>query len=200
MTGSGSMSQASVTEISMDRNAVARNEFVTRLVRTHYERMRVTAIGCLHRYRLQHDAEADDLVNSVVEVVLRVSQRLDEMPPQQMSIYLDQAVRRKAIDLYRAKHRQMRDVRKQASTSVEMLDVCRDSSIEAPDIQMEELLGTMYDTLSADERAIAMLRRSGHEWRDIAERLGRTEGAVRMQFQREIARLKTRLAQGNQKD
>jgi hypothetical protein len=46
-----------------------------------------------------------------------------------------------------------------------------------------------YDELTGFERLIAMLRRSGGTWDEIAERFDTTPEAVRKRWQRAIARV-----------
>ncbi len=90
----------------------------------------------------------------------------------------------------RQQHRQKRDVARTESHGG-LIDGLSDHQQDTPSaiVSGKELLSVMEGRLSPDERQVADLRRQGLSWAEVAERLGGTAQARRMQMDRAADRV-----------
>jgi RNA polymerase sigma factor (sigma-70 family) len=109
--------------------------------------------------------------------------------PEQLVKLLMSMARNKLASLARREHRLRRDARRVAATQPEVLEQVADSAASPSEIVLRrELVDRMRAELTADERQIADLRVEGLGWEDVAQRLGGSAQARRMQLARGIER------------
>jgi RNA polymerase sigma factor (sigma-70 family) len=109
--------------------------------------------------------------------------------PEQLVKLLMSMARNKLASLARREHRLRRDARRVAATQPEVLEQVVDTAISPSEtILRRELVERMRAELSDDERQIADLRVEGLGWDEVAERLGGTAQARRMQLARGVER------------
>jgi RNA polymerase sigma-70 factor (ECF subfamily) len=109
--------------------------------------------------------------------------------PEQLVKLLMSMARNKLASLARREQRLRRDVRRLAATEPEVLEQVEDSAVSPCEIVLrQELVDRMRAELTDDERRIADLRALGMGWEEVAERLGGSAQARRMQLSRGIER------------
>ena len=109
--------------------------------------------------------------------------------PQQLLKLLVTMARNKLASAARRAHQQRRDQRRTASAEGALADLA-DQHL-APDEQMAagEMLERLRQAMTAEERQLADLRGQNLAWEDIAQQLGGTAQARRMQLARAIDRI-----------
>ena len=109
--------------------------------------------------------------------------------PEQLVRLLMSMARNKLASLARREQRLRRDVRRVASTQPEDLEQVVDTEDSPSEIVLRrELIDRMRAELTDDERQIADLRVEGMGWDEVAELLGGSAQARRMQLARGIER------------
>jgi RNA polymerase sigma factor (sigma-70 family) len=110
--------------------------------------------------------------------------------PQHLVRLLVTMARNKLASKARMEHRQRRDNRRVASADPDALDELADQQPSPSEIlSHRELLERMRSSLTDEEREIANLRGQGLAWEQVAERLGGSVQARRMQLTRGIERV-----------
>jgi RNA polymerase sigma-70 factor (ECF subfamily) len=113
---------------------------------------------------------------------------LDE--PQHLVRLLVTMARNKLASKARLEHRQKRDHRRVAGSDPEAMNDLADNQPSPSEVlSRRELLERMRASLTDEERQIADLRAQGLAWEQVAERLGGSEQARRMQLTRGIERV-----------
>lgn len=138
----------------------------------------------------------EDTEECVEDTWMRAWGSIPPQKPDRLSVFLGKITRNLAIDRYRR--------RKAAKYGEGQIALCLDELAEcvgteectADDIALKTALETFLQGLDGKTRDIFMLR----YWymfsvRDIAKRLGKSEGAVKMSLQRTRGRLKKYLEQ-----
>lgn len=113
--------------------------------------------------------------------------------PKQLINLLMSMTNNKLASQARRQHREKRDVnRLDAGGQVEYLS---DQRQETPSgiVSGKELLSIIENGLSDEERQITELRRLGHSWAEVAERLGGNAQARRMQMDRAADRVASQI-------
>jgi len=111
-----------------------------------------------------------------------------ESPDQLVKLLMSMA-RNKLASLARREQRLRRDARRVAATQPEDLEQVVDTAVSPSNIVLQrELVDRMRAELTDDERRIADLRVEGMGWEEVAERLGGSAQARRMQLARGIER------------
>lgn len=121
--------------------------------------------------------------------------------PQNLVRLLVTMARNKLASKARLEHRQKRDNRRMAGTDPEFMDELTDGQPSPSEIlSRREQLELMRASLTDEEREIADLRGQGLAWEAVAERLGGSGQARRMQLTRGIERVGRELGldDGNQ--
>src|SRR5262249_19343883 len=111
---------------------------------------------------------------------------LDE--PGQLVRLLVTMARNKLASAARGQQRQRRDQRRLAGDAA-LAQVAEGGPTPSRVAIGKELLGNVLTRLSDDERRIADLRGQGRAWDEVAQRLGGTAPARRMQLARAIERV-----------
>ena len=109
--------------------------------------------------------------------------------PEQLVKLLMSMARNKLASLARREQRLRRDARRVAATQPEDLEQVVDTAVSPSNIVLQrELVDRMRAELTDDERRIADLRVEGMGWEEVAEHLGGSAQARRMQLARGIER------------
>jgi RNA polymerase sigma factor (sigma-70 family) len=112
--------------------------------------------------------------------------------PEQLQALLISMARKKLASQFRRHHRLKRDLSR--SIVGAPLDYVVDRQEDpCQQAQYNELLVTLTDKLSHEERQIAELRRDSLTWAEVANRMGGTAQGRRMQINRAVDRLTTEL-------
>lgn len=141
--------------------------------------------------RLRRAFDSVDVSQSVLaSFFLRATAgQYDLSNPQQLAQLLVTMARNKVASQVRREQRQRRDVRR-LQPGDEMLAAVPDGDPTPSEVvACEELLQSLREQLSADERQIVDLRREGASWAAVAEQLGGTAQARRMQLVRALDRI-----------
>jgi RNA polymerase sigma-70 factor (ECF subfamily) len=141
--------------------------------------------------RLNRAFDSIDVCQSVLAsfFVRAATGQYDLESPEQLVQLLMSMARNKLASLARREHRLRRDSRRVAETQPEVLeDVVDDEDSPSEIVLRRELVERMRAELSDDERQIADLRVEGLGWVEVAERLGGSAQARRMQLARGIER------------
>jgi len=142
--------------------------------------------------RLNRAFDSLDVCQSVLAsfFVRAASGDYDLERPEQLVGLLVTMARNKLASKARQEHRLRRDNRRVATTDPTDLDELRDQQPSASDIlSRRELLERVRASLTEEEREIADLRSQGLPWKVVAERMGGSEQARRMQFTRGMERV-----------
>ena len=126
---------------------------------------------------------ADDVDDLVQNALVRVHRGFDA---------LQRADRFKAFAMKAALY-ELQDFYRGRYSSREALfdpDLPTPGSVDAPDVALKVDLERALSTLSEHARAILEMRELGYPYTEIAESLGTTEAAVKMQVKRAFARLR----------
>jgi RNA polymerase sigma-70 factor (ECF subfamily) len=113
-----------------------------------------------------------------------------ERPDQLVRLLLTMA-RNKLASRARQERRQRRDIRRTSPTPTEGIADSRPSPAQA--LSHREMLEELRKSLTEEERHIADLRGQGMAWEEVAQQLGGTWQARRMQLARGINRAAQRL-------
>jgi RNA polymerase sigma-70 factor (ECF subfamily) len=101
--------------------------------------------------------------------------------------------RRKLAAAARTHYQQRRDVRRATQDSATVKKLVDPNPTPGQDAAHRELVDRVHRALSTEERQLADLRRDGCEWIEIADRVGGTPQARRMQLARAIDRVSDEL-------
>ena len=109
--------------------------------------------------------------------------------PEQLVRLLVTMARNKLASKARHEHRARRDGRRVVTTTPVALDNLEDSRPSPSEMySRRDLLERLRAYLTAEERLIASLRSEGLAWEQVAERLGGSAQALRMQLSRGVER------------
>jgi RNA polymerase sigma factor (sigma-70 family) len=142
--------------------------------------------------RLNRAFDSMDVCQSVLAsfFVRAATGEYDLEEPQHLVRLLVTMARNKLASKARMEHRQRRDNRRVASADPDALDELADQQPSPSEIlSHRELLERMRSSLTDEEREIANLRGQGLAWEQVAERLGGSVQARRMQLTRGIERV-----------
>jgi RNA polymerase sigma-70 factor (ECF subfamily) len=110
--------------------------------------------------------------------------------PEQLQRLLVSMARNKLASAARGQRRQRRDQRRLAAGGAEQLEgVADDTPSPSAVVAGRELLTRFHQALSAEERRLAELRGEGLAWAEIADQVGGTAQARRMQLARAVERV-----------
>lgn len=142
--------------------------------------------------RLNRAFDSMDVCQSVLAsfFVRAATGEYDLEEPQHLVRLLVTMARNKLASKARLEHRQKRDNRRVKVTDPEAMDELLDEQPSPSEIlSRRELLERMRASLTDEEREIADLRGQGLAWEQVAERLGGSGQARRMQLTRGIERV-----------
>src|SRR5262245_1637110 len=142
--------------------------------------------------RLNRAFDSIDVCQSVLASFFAraASGQFDIESPEQMAKLLMSMARNKLASLARREQRLRRDMRRIDSTQHDVLEQVVDTEGSPSEIVLQrELIDRMRSELTDDERRIADLRVEGMDWNEVAERLGGSAQARRMQLARGIERV-----------
>ena len=105
--------------------------------------------------------------------------------------------RKKLAASARAQFQQRRDIRRTTEESSMVKKLVDPHPTPSQTAAHQELVQKMFNSLSPEERQLADFRRSGLEWIEIAQRVGGTAQARRMQLARGIERISKELGLDN---
>jgi len=141
--------------------------------------------------RLNRAFDSIDVCQSVMAsfFVRAATGQYDVETPEELVKLLMSIARNKLASLARRERRLRRDARRVAETQPEVLEQIVDTASSPGEIVLQrELIERIRAELSDDERQIADLRVEGLGWDKVAERLGGSAQARRMQLARGIER------------
>jgi RNA polymerase sigma factor (sigma-70 family) len=131
----------------------------------------------------------------------KLDQRLDELEsPQELLNLLQQMARGKFVDWIRRRGAQRRGEQKKQSLEALAVEPPIDETGASQALQHDELVQRGLALLNENERRIAELLRTGHNWQQIAGQLNSTREAVRKQFYRAVDRLRHQLFESTSDD
>jgi RNA polymerase sigma-70 factor (ECF subfamily) len=142
--------------------------------------------------RLNRAFDSMDVCQSVLAsfFVRAASGQYDLDNPDQLVKLLVAMARNKLASRARQERRQRRDVRRVAAAAPEALEQLADQQPSPSEIlSRQELLERLRTSLTDEERQIADLRGQGLDWAEVAQRLGGSGPARRMQLSRGIERV-----------
>jgi RNA polymerase sigma factor (sigma-70 family) len=142
--------------------------------------------------RLNRAFDSMDVCQSVLAsfFVRAASGQYDLDNPEQLVKLLVAMARNKLASRARQERRQRRDVRRTVGDAPEALDYVADHQPSPSEIlSRRELLERLRTSLTQEERQIAELRGQGLDWEQVAQRLGGSGPARRMQLSRGIERV-----------
>jgi RNA polymerase sigma-70 factor (ECF subfamily) len=139
--------------------------------------------------RLERAFDSADVCQSVLAsfFVRTAAGQYDLDSPEQLGRLLVQMARNKLASAARAQTRQKRDHRRAAGTDALELTAAGEPTASRI-VAGKELLEQFRALLGPEERRIADLRADGLEWAAVAEQLGGTAQARRMQLARAVDR------------
>jgi RNA polymerase sigma-70 factor (ECF subfamily) len=160
------------------------------LVREYEPAIRLEVHCRLRDPRLRRAFDSLDVCQSVLAsfFVRAAAGEYDLGQPQQLRKLLVGMARKKVLVQVRKQRAQCRDVRRLEPITREGAAVAADPS---PSRQCEarDLLHSLQQRLTPEERQLAELRAQGREWPDIAAQVGGTPGGRRKQLTRAIDRV-----------
>ncbi len=140
--------------------------------------------------RLKRLFDSADVCQSVLAsfFVRAAAGQFDLDGPEQLGRLLIQMARNKVASAARAQSRLRRDHRRVAQSADALHVAAADDPTASRLLAGRELLERFRSLLSAEERQIADLRAEGLQWAEVAERLGGTAQARRVQLARAAER------------
>lgn len=150
----------------------------------------------LEDQRLRRTLDSLDICQSVLAsfFVRTAVGEYDLQEPQQLIRLLITMTRHKVASAARRQYRQKRDSRRvEAGDSQALAGVAKDEPTPSGIVVGEELLQRARSLFHGEESKIAELRGQGESWEEIAQQLGGTAQARRVQFARAVARVSQEL-------
>jgi RNA polymerase sigma-70 factor (ECF subfamily) len=144
----------------------------------------------LEDQRLRRAFDSMDVVQSVLaSFFLRTAAgEYDLDSPQQLTALLVHMARNKLASAARKYYRRRRDARRTEENDDALQRLSSDDPTPSEMLANEELLHTLREQLTSEERHIANLRADGCSWEEVAAALGGKAQARRMQLTRGIER------------
>ena len=167
-------------------------EAAAELVRRYDRLIRREVRMQLQDRRLNRVLDSMDVCQSVLAsfFVRTATGQYDLENPAQLVHLLASMARNKLASAARHEHRHRRDNRRVAAAGDDALAATADSGPSPSQyVAGQELLQKCDAALSAEERQLAELRREGMAWPEIAQRLGGTAQARRVQLSRAMDRV-----------
>lgn len=109
--------------------------------------------------------------------------------PQQLSKLLVVMARNKLASQARRQLTLKRDMRRMESNNVPLTEVPDEGDTPSSHVSAQEIMDKILSNLSPEERQLSDLRRVGLSWDEVAERMGGTAQARRMQLDRAADRV-----------
>jgi RNA polymerase sigma-70 factor (ECF subfamily) len=189
-----------VADTKTFREAIGRiragdHEAAAELVRKYEPLIRREVRLHLEDQRLRRAFDSMDVVQSVLaSFFLRTAAGdYDLDSPQQLTALLVQMTRNKLASAARKHYRQRRDARRIEDGDDALKCVATEDPTPSELLANEELLHTLREQLTSEERRIANLRAEGCSWDEVAAALGGKAQARRMQLTRGIERAARKL-------
>lgn len=141
--------------------------------------------------RLRRDFDSMDICQSVLaSFFVRAALGQYELDqPQQLLKLLVTMTRNKLVHQVRKRRRQRRDHRLLDEAGQDKLQSLADGSSPSDLVARQELLQEFRKRMTEEERQLAEMRAHGHEWSEVAARLGGTAEGRRKQLTRAIERI-----------
>lgn len=170
-------------------------EAARELVERHAPLIRREVRLCLQDERLRRAFDSLDVCQSVLGsfFVRAAVGEYDLDEPQDLVRLLVSIARNKTAQAARKEARGRRDYRRRTPDDEPLAQAPAAEESPSQVVVGAELLALAQRLLSPEERQLAELRRSGCEWAEIAERLGGTPQARRVQLARAVERVLPRL-------
>lgn len=179
----------------MRRIRAGDDKATTELVRLYEPEIRREVRLRLRDPRLRRDFDSMDICQSVLaSFFVRAALGQYELDqPQQLLRLLVTMTRNKLIYQVRKQRRQRRDNRLLDEAGQEKLKSIADGSSPSDLVARQELLDEFRKRMNEEERQLAEMRAQGHEWSEVASRLGGTPEGRRKQLTRAIERIAAEL-------
>lgn len=161
------------------------------LVQEYETELRIVARARLRDPRMRRLVDSVDLTQSVFgNFFVRTAAGQFELETREDLLQLlAQMVRNKAIDHVRRQQAGKRDVGQMEQAPVEEHRVAGGDQTPSQVVSFRELLDQFEERLSDEIRPVSQLRREGHTWEEIGERLGQNGLTLRKRFEKEIGRV-----------
>jgi RNA polymerase sigma factor (sigma-70 family) len=141
--------------------------------------------------RLRRVLDSMDVVQSVMAsfFVRSAIGEYDLDDPRQLVRLLISMTKNKVASAARREYRQKRDQRRTVSDDAALLGVVQQAESPSEIASGKELIARARELLGDDERQMAELRSQGQSWDEIAQTMGGTAQARRVQFSRAVDRV-----------
>ncbi len=141
--------------------------------------------------RLRRVLDSMDVVQSVMAsfFVRSAIGEYDLDDPKQLIRLLITMTKNKVASAARREHRQKRDQRRTTSDDAALLGVAQQGESPSQIASGNEMIARAKELLGQDERQMAELRAQGQSWDEIAQEMGGTAQARRVQFSRAVDRV-----------
>jgi RNA polymerase sigma-70 factor (ECF subfamily) len=185
------MGEASEFEGFIRRVRAGDEDAARELVRRYEPAIRLEVRMRLRDPRLQRVLDSTDVCQSVLAsfFVRAASGQYDLDDPANLIRLLVKMTRNKVAEQARWQAAERRDVRRMAEMDDVAVAVADGQASPSRVASGRELLGVLRGRLSEEEREIMDLRCAGHDWGEIAQRIGGTAEARRKQHARAIDRV-----------
>jgi RNA polymerase sigma-70 factor (ECF subfamily) len=156
------------------------------LVRQYESSVRIVVRARLFDAEMCRQFDSMDICQSVLaSFFVRVAAGQFELQtPAQLVALLTKMAQNKLAWHMRYNLQQRRDVRRMEPKSGEAMQRCSNKGDPARQVAAKELLERTWQSMNSDLREIATRRLDGQSWAQVAEAIGGTAGARRMQFER----------------
>lgn len=172
-----------------DQNAI------DRLCREYGNALRRVAKRRIDQLGLETQLEPDDLFNSAIGAIFLDPGVLADMDPLQIYTYLEQTIKRKAIDKRRRMNARKRGSGRQAK-QIDLSTVADYRSTAADEVAMAEQIHLTRAKLTSVERKICMYRADNFSWQEIGDLLQISPAAAQKRYERALNRAKEELHEG----
>jgi RNA polymerase sigma factor (sigma-70 family) len=143
----------------------------------------------IRRYGISDRVAPDDLLGMAMLALLRKPMQIPRLEPPALEAYASVIMRNQAIMILRKKQAERRALR----TKMERLRqamVCVEEADPAATYRWNQCLEVIYQQLTGEERMLAMYRRAGYSWSEIAALMNSSPGRLKKRFERAIRRVK----------
>jgi RNA polymerase sigma factor (sigma-70 family) len=170
-----------------DREAL--NAFVTRYIPL----LRARARRWIRRLRIEHEIEPDELLDATILEICRNARQIQAVEPGEFLNYVERIVHSQACLIWRQSRARKRGGGRRVTQEPVTFDTIDRRAAPICDLELSETLTESYEQLSGAERTLALLRRSGWSWHEIAGSLATTAEAARKRWLRAVARVQQQL-------
>ncbi len=131
----------------------------------------------------------DDLLGTAMLAVLRKPMRIPQSELPEMTAYISTILKYQAIRILRKKQAERRALRRRMRRLRQRTEYFGQAD-PAGTLRWNECFDAIYEQLTGEERILAMYRRAGYPWSEIATRINSSPARLKKRFERAIRRAK----------